>query len=69
MAEELARLTGARSKAEAVRDALRHALKRVRAKGSLRERLAGIHQKAAEIGPPDPDFDMKAYCDQMWGDA
>lgn len=21
-----------------------------------------------KLGPTDPDFDMKAFCDEMWGD-
>ena len=36
---------------------------------SLRERLAGVHAKAASIGLPNPRFDMKAYTDEMWGDG
>ena len=69
MAEELTRLTKARSKTEAVRAALRHELERTRSKLPLRQRLAGIHEKAAKIGLPNPTFDMKAYTDEMWGDA
>jgi antitoxin VapB len=69
MAEELARLTHARSKTEAVRAALRHELDRTRAKVPVRDRLAKIHAKAATIGLPNPDFDMKSYSDEMWGDT
>ncbi|MDQ0469440.1 type II toxin-antitoxin system VapB family antitoxin [Labrys wisconsinensis] len=69
MAEELTRLTKARSKTEAVRTALRHELERTRASLPVRDRLARIHEKAAKIGLPNPDFDMKAYTDEMWGDA
>ncbi|HJQ55695.1 MAG TPA: type II toxin-antitoxin system VapB family antitoxin [Vineibacter sp.] len=69
MAEELARLTKARSKTEAVRAALRHELERTRASVPVRDRLARIHAKAATIGLPNPDFDMKAFSDAMWGDA
>lgn len=69
MAEELTRLTRARSKTEAVRVALRHELERILGTVPLRERLARIHEKAARIGLPNPDSDMKAYSDEMWGDA
>ena len=69
MAEELTRLTKARSKTDAVRIALRNELERTRTSVPLRERLAKIHAKAAHIGLPNPKFDMKAYTDEMWGDA
>ena len=69
MAEELARLTKARTKTEAVRTALRHELERTRASVPIRDRLARIHEKAATIGLPNPDFDMKAWSDEMWGDT
>jgi len=44
-------------------------LERTRTRVPLRQRLAGIHAKAAKIGLPNPAFDMKAYTDAMWGDA
>ncbi|OAP41498.1 histidinol dehydrogenase [Sinorhizobium glycinis] len=68
MAEKLAKLTKV-SKTDAVRAALRHELERTRSSVPLRERLAKIHERAAEIGLPNPAFDMKAYTDEMWGDA
>ena len=69
LADELTRLTKARSKTEAVRTALRHELKRIRASVPLRDRLTRIHEKAAAIGLPNRDFDMKAYSDDMWADS
>lgn len=69
MAEELTRLTKARSKTDAVRSALRHELERTRTRVPLRERLARIHAKAALIGLPNPRFDMKTFTDEMWDDA
>jgi antitoxin VapB len=69
MAEELARLTHTRSTTEAVRAAHRHELDRIRAKMPVRDRLATIHAKAATIRLPNPDFNMKADSDQVWGDA
>lgn len=68
MAEKLAKLTKA-SKTDAVRAALRHELERTQASVPLRDRLARIHEKAAKIGLPNASFDMKAYTDEMWGDA
>jgi antitoxin VapB len=69
LAEELARLTRARNKTEAVRAALRHEIARSRRKVPLRERLARAQRMVDAIGPDDPDFDMKRYTDEMWGDA
>ncbi|MGJ3262868.1 MAG: type II toxin-antitoxin system VapB family antitoxin [Salinarimonas sp.] len=68
MANELTRLTNARSKTEAVRIALRHELARARAEVPLRDRIAMIQERAAKLGAPDPAFDMKAFTDEMWGD-
>ncbi|MGP9820876.1 type II toxin-antitoxin system VapB family antitoxin [Salinarimonas sp. NSM] len=68
MADQLTRLTRAKSKTEAVRAALRHELERARAEIPLRERVAVIQEQAAKLGSPDRDFDMKAYMDEMWGD-
>jgi antitoxin VapB len=67
MANELQKLMRARSKADAVRTALRHELERARGKLTIRDRLARAMAKAEEIGPANPDFDMKKYTDDMWG--
>ena len=32
------------------------------------ERVESILHRADQVGEPDPDFDMKAYTDEMWGD-
>lgn len=69
MAEELTRLTRAPSKTDAVRTALRHELERTRASVPLRQRLTRIHEKAARLGLPNREFDMKPYTDEMWGDG
>lgn len=66
MADELTRLTRADSKTEAVREALRHELERARRKVPLRDRLARIHERAAEIGLPNREFDFGAFTDDMW---
>lgn len=68
LAVELQKLTKARSKTEAVRQALKHEIERNRASIPLRERLAKLQERAAAIGLPNPDFDMKKFTDDMWGD-
>ncbi|MCT2580906.1 type II toxin-antitoxin system VapB family antitoxin [Mesorhizobium sp. P16.1] len=68
LAVELQKLTKARSKTEAVRQALKHEIERSRASIPLRERLAKLQERAAAIGLPNPDFDMKKFTDEMWGD-
>lgn len=34
----------------------------------LLERLRPILERVDKLGERDPDFDMKAYLDEMWGD-
>lgn len=65
IADELTRLTRARSKTGAVRTARRHEIERARQNVPLRERLA--RAKAREIGPNDLTFDIKAFTDEMCG--
>ncbi|TIS88125.1 type II toxin-antitoxin system VapB family antitoxin [Mesorhizobium sp.] len=68
LAVELQKLTKARSKTEAVRLALEHEIARLRASVPLRERIAKLQERAAAIGLPNPNFDMKKFTDEMWGD-
>lgn len=68
LASELQRLTGARSKTEAVRGALRRSLADARSRLPLRQRLEGAKAMARAMGETDPDFDMKAFTDAMWGE-
>jgi antitoxin VapB len=68
LAVELKKLTRARSKTEAVRSALRHEIERNRGSVPLRDRLAKLQAKARRIGLPNPDFNMKKFSDEMWGD-
>lgn len=69
LAEELAKLTNAPSKTEAVRSALRHEIERRRRSVPLAERLARLQERATRLGLPNPDFDMKRFSDDMWDDA
>ncbi|TIP10676.1 type II toxin-antitoxin system VapB family antitoxin [Mesorhizobium sp.] len=68
LAVELQNLTKARSKTEAVRLALQHEIERSRASIPLRDRIAKLQERAAAIGLPNPNFDMKKFTDEMWGD-
>lgn len=69
LAEEVRRLTKARTKTEAVRGALKAQLAEARRAQPLRERLARSKALADAMGRGDPDFDMKAFTDSLWGDA
>jgi antitoxin VapB len=37
-------------------------------KKPMQERLAAAQEMVARMGPRDPNFDMKAFCDEMWDD-
>jgi hypothetical protein len=37
-------------------------------KKPMRERLAAAQEIVAKMGPHDPNFDMKTFCDEMWDD-
>ncbi|MBG0812320.1 type II toxin-antitoxin system VapB family antitoxin [Methylosinus sp. H3A] len=67
LAAQVQEATGAPSKTEAVRRALENELARSRKSKPLGERLARAKLIAADIGEPDPAFDMKAFTNEMWG--
>ncbi len=69
LAEEVRKLTKAKTKTEAVRRALEAQLAQARRAAPLEDRLARAKALADAIGPSDPGFDMKAYTDEMWGEA
>jgi len=69
LAEEVRRLTKAPTKTEAVRRALQAQLAAARQKLPARDRMARSKAMADAIGANDPSFDMKAYTDELWGDA
>lgn len=66
MAEELRKLTSARSKTEAVRQALRSALEAATERPTKAQGLREAIAIARRIGPFDPDFDQKRFSDEMW---
>lgn len=68
LASELQKALKTPSKTAAVRQALANELARSRQKLPLRQRIAKSQAMAAAIGEVDPDFDLKAFSDEMWGD-
>ena len=68
LAAELQDATNSPSKTDAVRTALRNELDRVRAEVPMIERIRKIQEQAHAMGLPNPDFDMKKFTDEMWGD-
>ncbi len=69
LAVRFMKLTGAKSKTDAVRKALMAQLEAVSNQKPLLERLEPILKRADDLGPADPDFDMKKFTDEMWDDA
>jgi len=68
LARQVQDATNAPSKTEAVRIALQNELERVRKAEPLRERIRKLQDAARAMGPGDPNLDLKAYMDDMWGD-
>jgi len=68
LAEEVRKLTKAKTKTEAIRRALEAQLVEARRALPLKDRLARSKALADAMGPGDPAFDMKAYTDEMWGE-
>ncbi len=69
LATELKTVTGAPSKTEAVRVALKDALERNRDNVPLKDRIKVIQNRARELlGPPDPNFNFKKFREELWGD-
>lgn len=66
LATRFMKLSGAKTKTEAVRMALTAQLAAEQARKPLLDRLRPLLQRADELGTPDPDFDMKRFTDEMW---
>lgn len=67
LATEIQKLTKAKTKTEVVLRALQHELTLVRKSMPVKDRFAKSMAMADAMGPGDPNFDMKAYMDEMWG--
>jgi antitoxin VapB len=65
LAVHVVRLTGAKDKTDAVRRALLAQLNAVKQQKPLLERIEELRTKTNEIGPKNPDFDMKSFSDEM----
>ena len=68
LANEVQTVLKTATKKEAVRIALQNELARARRKQPLAELVADLQARVAALGPGDPDFDMKKFTDEMWGD-
>jgi antitoxin VapB len=68
LARKVRGLTKAKTVTEAVRAALEHEIEREREKSPPSARLARSIAMAAAMGSVDPDFDMKKFTDEMWGE-
>ncbi|SFU18446.1 type II toxin-antitoxin system VapB family antitoxin [Mesorhizobium sp. YR577] len=68
LASEVQNALKTSTKKEAVRIALEHELERARRQRPLTEVVADLQARVAALGPGDPDFDMKRFTDEMWGD-
>jgi antitoxin VapB len=66
LADEVMRRRGTKTKTEAVRLALENELKKADKELSLSERIKPLQERYAALGPNDPDFDEKAFMDEMW---
>jgi len=66
LANEVMRRLGTKTKTEAVRVALENELKRTKEDVPLEERVKKYQRMIADLGPNDPDFDEKAFMDEMW---
>jgi antitoxin VapB len=68
LANEWQRMTGAATKTEAVRAALKDAIERRRDKTSMVEGIRQAQAMARAMGiRPNPDFDFKAFSDELSG--
>lgn len=66
LAEQVMRVTGTRTKTEAVRQALQAALKAAQRKTTLEDKIRPLQARVAQLGPVDPDFDIKNFTDEIW---
>lgn len=68
LAERLRKATGARTKTDAVRNALTAHLEAIRTAVPLAERVHALQARVDALGPVDPAFNAKAFSDGMWDD-
>lgn len=68
LAKQVQEVIKAPNKTEAVRIALRNELERAKQVIPLKERVRKYQVAARALGPDNPNFDMKKFTDEMWGD-
>jgi antitoxin VapB len=66
LANELMKITGAKTKTDAVRTALIKQIAATKDKVPLLERIKPSIALVANIGTPDPDFDQKRFSDDLY---
>lgn len=66
LAEQVMRKRGTKTKTDAARLALENELKQADEKMPLSERVKKYQKMIADLGPNDPNFDEKAFMDEMW---
>jgi antitoxin VapB len=72
LAEQAQKILKAPTKTDAIRQALERVVETSEdvnpaEKPPLAERLKAIQDEVKRLGTPNPDFDEKAYLDEMWG--
>lgn len=65
LAEQVRRITGAKTKTEAVRQALQAILDAKLDQTSLTDRIKPLQSRVTALGPVDSDFDMKTFTDEI----
>ncbi len=68
LAKQVQKAMKATTKTEAVRIALMHELDRIQSKVPLIERIKKHQAAIKAMGPDNPEFDMKKFMDEGWGD-
>ncbi len=69
LAEQAQKILKAPTKTDAIRQALERVVQEEEQRLPLAERLEKIKQRYQSMGTVDPDFDEKAFLDEMWGDV
>lgn len=69
LAEKVVKTTDVKNKTEAVRLGLKSILEKKKKEKSLLEHVHELQASLKSIGEPDPNFDMKKFTDEMWGDS
>lgn len=68
LARQVQKVIKAPNKTEAVRTALLNELERAKQAIPLKDRIKKIQDDVRAMGTDDPEFDMKKFTDEQWGD-